>query len=166
VGLFKVHRGAGGRREVSQIATPEEGKNTLPAEEKKAAPEVKKLLIDRPARTPHAGSPAYKALATGISKQSAEWAKRFIKKLTDPEEVKLIRILEINHPKHIGGRKTIIAALDVQDAEIAPKDFKAPMAPKPKKQEPEVDELACPQCEFKAGSVEGLEAHVTAIHDL
>lgn len=160
--MFKMGRGKGGGRTMRQIATPEEGKNLLYAEEPSLQVTMEDVDVEPLKTDAYAGSPAYMALLNGLSKQSVAWAKKFIAKLDSREEIARLKPVEQNHPKHGGGRKGVLAALVARDIELDPM-ARAPVT----KAAPTTEEgLGCDQCDFKAGSQEGLEAHITAVHDL
>jgi len=148
---------------MEQYATPEEGRNL----ESKVAPEeekgVKDITAPKKATDGFVGSSAFTALAAGLSKQSVAWGQKFIAKLNSQDEIERLRAIEMNHPKHEGGRKGIIGALDARSADLDPTTFKEPEA---KEETAESFDCPEPECEFTAGSEEGLEAHVVAVHDL
>jgi len=167
VAMFKVGRGFGGRREMAQVATPEEGKSILVAEEPAEVP-VKVEELDEPTKYPidgFDGGPAYRAMVVGITKQSVPWARAFIKKLKTEEEVDRLTSMEKSHPKFGGGRKSVLAELAAQGSLL-----RLGAAPDTNTAEVEVEEekkeFVCDECDFIGGSEEGLEAHISAVHDL
>lgn len=167
MGMFKVGRGKGGSRQMTQIATPEEAalqraENPTPLDEAIEGLPKKKIGLERPGKSAHVGSSAYRALANGLHKQSVKWALKFIEKLDDIEDLEKVRKIETSHPKHETGRITIIKAIDTRRDELEEKNFTDPKDKRP----PEDKEFPCEHCEFKAGSEEGLTAHVDAVHDL
>jgi len=161
--VFRMERGPGGSRIMSQYATEEEGRNVL-GKTGGMPSQTEREPVDRdelPATDAFAGSPAYNALAVGLPKQSIAWAYKYIEKLTSQEEIKRLLVIEKNHPKHVGGRKGIVQALEAKAADLDPTAFNAPETA-----EESGSDFSCSECEFKGGSVEGLEAHVNAVHDL
>jgi hypothetical protein len=172
VGLFKVTRGRGGRRTISQINTGEEGalrhnKVLREAQEKLAKEAAKKPLEQKDATlfrpVTWEASAAYRALAEGLYKRPAAWTEQWIRKITNPEELKRIRLMEEAHPKYKNGRRNLLALIDDREVEVAP-PAPPPPAEELDEKPPETVESPCPHCDFKAGSEEGLKAHLEVYH--
>jgi len=167
VGIFKVER-RGGSRVMTQTATHEEKAARMVNDGKvetleealedvgiaKAAPAPPKEAMPK---QPMDASPAFKALQTGLYKQSIAWAQKFITKLKTVEEVEEIVKIEKLHPKYEGGRVTIMKSLKEQEITLNPYAVVDPKAE-------EKEDLSCPHCDFKAGSADGLAAHISANH--
>jgi hypothetical protein len=167
VGLFRVER-RGGSRVMSQVATPEEQAKKLVADGDsdtletaleevgiaKAAPSPPKEAMPM---QPEDASPAFKALQTGLYKQSIAWAQKFIGKLKTVKEIEEIVKIEKLHPKYEGGRVTIMKALKEQEITLDPYT----VVSEEKAQE---EDLFCSHCDFRAGSPDGLAAHIAANH--
>ena len=170
--MFKVARGRGGKRVMYQVNTGEEGNlahnKILQDAAEKLAKEKAKKPVDRKDQTlnrPPSWQPssAYRALAEGLYKRPIAWAEKFIRKLDSIDEVDRIRMIEQANPKSDGGREKLLTILDDRKAELEP-------APTPQPDEKVAEAVAetkthaCPHCEFVAGSEEGLEAHINAVH--
>ncbi len=171
MGIFKVTRGAGGGREMTQIATPEELEKTgrAPATFDAEDDLLEELGLQKPIGRekkelkkgtiiPDNPSSAYNALLQGVSKHSVAWAKKLIEKLPTIEEVEAIRVKEKNHPKFGGGRVGVLNALEAREQELMPSGVR--------KDEDGNLTFDCPDCDFTAGSQDGLNAHLAAAHDL
>jgi hypothetical protein len=172
VAQFKVVRGKGGRRTVVQVNTGEEGAlahnkalreahERLEAEKRRKPVDRKDPGLNRPINWDPC--PAYVALATELHKRPAAWAEKFVRKLENTQEVDRIRLIEESNPKYNGGRSKIFEMLDERMAELDP----ATPPPPPEEREPEPPETTespCPHCDFKAGSAEGLAAHLESNH--
>lgn len=170
--LFKVTRGKGGSRTISQLNTGEEGQlahnKTLREAEERARERAKKNPLehkDTPMSRPPTWTPcsAYRALAEGMHKHPVSWAEKFVKKLETVDEVDRIRLMETSHPKYEGGRLRMMGILDDRRAELDP-TIALNVVTEEEINLPENVESPCTLCSFVAGSPEGLQAHMEATH--
>ena len=135
--VFKVVRGPGGKRDVSQVATAEEedarlaerGHEPDPLQELDIANRVddSRVRIEGNLIRPEDPSPAYRALQWDLLKKPISWCERFIPKLTSLEEVEGIRQKEVAHPKYEGGRAGVLKALNTKADELDPHKTPAPV---------------------------------------
>lgn len=172
MGIFKVKRGPGGARRIEQVATHEEITNrgdmktmdeavedALLAELDLQKPLEEEVPQEKKRATPlEEPSPALSVLLEKINKQGIAWAKKYIEKLETVEDIELVRDKETAHPKYPGGRVGIIDALNAQKEKL-----EGEAAEEAEKNKPPHD---CPECNFRAGSPEGLEAHIKSTHEL
>jgi hypothetical protein len=179
VGIFKVQRGPGGGRRINQVATHEEIANrdeeqglseavedailaeldlhrTIEAE-----PGEKKRQV--PLEEPTA---ALSVLLEKINKQSIAWAKKYIDKLDTVDEVERVRDKESTHPKYPGGRVGIIDALNARKEALIAGVEEGDSDEEAETVDRNAPPFDCPECNFRAGSREGLDAHIETTHQL
>lgn len=131
--------------------------------------------LKRAQRLSEDSSAAFRALFRDMFKQGVPWCKKYIAKIEDMEELSQVRAKEQEHPKYDGGRAGIFSAIMEREEELRPKpeaegEPEAEEEPEEEaeeeeeKPEAEPETFACPDCDFRAGSPEGLDAHVEANH--
>ena len=180
--MFKMQRGKDGRRDIVQIQPePSVAEPTRVAKTPKDFTQALEPPVpEKPGKAPkspegekktHSGS-AYPELAKGLYEKGVRWALPLISGLETAEEVAKIHEMETKHPqyKDKSGRVSILDALEERRREFELPNSNPGTAREPEEIPVVVPPAApgtaeCPHCDFVAGSVLGLEAHLEAAHE-